>query len=133
IPNVKARTDSKGRKQPSAKPRRKSEKSFRRRLIEAASNQTDITPPGQLSNKVPKDAIAAGNLETTPDPVDQCVDSVREVIERAISELRRDHAPQEIAHLFAALGEAIADLQRKTLRPTMAAAEPVAPFVADGR
>jgi ParB-like chromosome segregation protein Spo0J len=118
IPHVEKRTDSRGRRQPATKPR-KAGKTFRRKLIEEAAARTDIKNPERLPNKVLMDAIAERNLATTPDLVDQCVENVSEIVERAVGELRRGHAPQEkFAHLFAALGDAIADLERKTLPPT---------------
>jgi hypothetical protein len=47
---------------------------------------------------------------------DRCVETVRNTIERSIGEMRRGRAPQKKYELlFAALGDVISDLERKTL------------------
>jgi len=58
--------------------------------------------------------------EKEPDPipglVDQCITKVQKKIQRTIAEMRRRHAPQgQFAHLFAALHDALTDLERRTL------------------
>jgi hypothetical protein len=116
IPHVEKRIDSRGRKQPSAKASRKARKSFRRKPVEEVSVRTDIKNPGAAPQHSPLDATVALNRETMPDHVDQCVENVRETVERAIDEMRRDNVPEErFGHLFEALGDIVADLARKTL------------------
>ena len=58
--------------------------------------------------------------EKEPDPipglVDQCITKVQKKIQRTIAEMRRRHAPQgQFAHLFAALHDAVTNLERRTL------------------
>jgi hypothetical protein len=51
---------------------------------------------------------------------DRCVETVAKTIERTIGEMRRGHAPQKKYELlFAALGDVISDLERKTLLPVV--------------
>jgi hypothetical protein len=85
----------------------------------APSARTDIKNPGAAPQHNLLDATVALNLETMSDLVDQCVENVRETVERAIDKMRRGHASQEgFGHLFEALGDTIVDLARKTSSPT---------------
>jgi hypothetical protein len=47
---------------------------------------------------------------------DRCIEAVRAVVERTITQLRRAHAPRaKFELLFEALGETIVDVQRQTI------------------
>jgi hypothetical protein len=119
IPHLEKRVDSRGRKQPSAKPPRKTRRSLRRKPMKEVHSRTRIKDPDAASQNIPLDAIVAPNLEAMSDLVDQCVENVRETVERAIDEMRRCHVSQErFGYLFEALADTVADLARKTLSPT---------------
>jgi hypothetical protein len=61
--------------------------------------------------------------QVTSSLADRCVETVRKAIERTIGEMRRGRAPQKKYELlFAALGDVIDDLERKTLPPVADAA-----------
>jgi hypothetical protein len=73
-----------------------------------------IAKPKTKPNKKKTTAQVAGSL------ADRCVEMVRKTIDRTIGEMRRGHAPQKKYELlFAALGDVIADIERKTLPPAV--------------
>jgi hypothetical protein len=118
IPHVEKRIDSRGRKQPSAKPPRKARQSFRR-PIEEVSARTDIKNPGAVPQHSPQDTTLALDRETMSDLVDQCVENVRKTVAHAIDKMCRGRASRDrFGHLFEALGDTIDELAWKTLSRT---------------
>ena len=81
---------------------------------EVEAKRAEAREPPSKEKKAPK-------KEPVPIPslVDQCITKVQKKIQRTIAEMRRRHAPQgQFAHLFAALHDALTDLERKTLPAT---------------
>ncbi len=70
------------------------------------------------ARELPSKEKKAPKKKTEPIPslVDQCITKVQKKIQRTIAEMRRRHAPQgRFARLFAALHDALTDLERKAL------------------
>jgi hypothetical protein len=90
--------------------RKKAAKSEAEFQEEVAAKRAEAREPSK-EKKAPKK-----KTEPISSLVDQCVTKVQKKIRRTIAEMRRRHAPQgRFAHLFAALHDALTDLEHKTL------------------
>jgi hypothetical protein len=78
---------------------------------EVEAKRAEAREPPSKEKRAPKK-----EPEPIPSLVDQCITEVQKKIQRTIAEMLRRHAPQvRFSHLFAALHDALTDLERRTL------------------
>ncbi len=74
------------------------------------------TPRALFKEIEAKEKKSPARRSTTDEIADRCIEAVRAVVERTITQLRRAHAPRaKFELLFEALGETVVDVQRQII------------------
>jgi hypothetical protein len=95
-----------------------------REEIPHVPKRTDSRGRSQPAHKRHAANHTTKRTKSTIDLGDQCIEAVRETIERTVNDLQRTDAPQAtFRELFAALGKVIEDIKRKTLEDAERSAE----------